>query len=1330
MPRRSEKQSSSSRRGWGSRSRSRGRRNSSSGSNANNNNNNNNRRGGSNRDNNYYDHDDDNYDGSIDQHQHRYQQQRRQQPDFVVTVESPSSAGLINDDIISSPARNSTLTGATGHHFNYMNSPSSQQSQQSPTPQLPTPIRSKGLLTGNISSLFRRASSSGKETATTVPMTQQQQQQQQHGPGYTAPLPVSPPNSAAGRSPPTSPPRFVHSSSSTNNNKHNKDSIVPNQDGKHKHRLFYSNADDDDSQDSFETRTRSGLSNENRNRNHNKTNKNRTRGGTTTSNTTKHHHQYGRYHPHSRGGGGSTTAAAAAANTNKSIASSVGGDTFENSTYGGYTYTTAGTDYTEGSSSYDPSHTRNDGTDGPNNAGGPSTTILRYRGFSTSIKSLFLDEALVCASMGCFGLILSNRTEYLLQLRNDRRGVQWGRSTSRRTLPSRIVAYALLLTLLLIGVTFVVWGFGSDNAGNPFANTWYNTGTTTSSNKNSGSSSSSSSNNNNNNNNYNNNNWDDGWNAVGADDDNNNNNNNNDDDAVANDDGGNNNNNNDDANANNNDDGANNNNNYNYNNGYQQLYSNNGNSGWWNGNYYNSENDDYYTSYYSKYNVNGNNNYNNNGGDRQLDSAFKRPHPVHGVFKIRDMKEGLWEPALDFLSDEWYRPYEQKLLLLLQEEEETNVRVLQSYYTDDATETNDTQRRRDLASDLRFSFFIVFLIVLGVLGRRRRMRTRYYLVRARAQEDHLFYASSGTGLKRVGFQDSREDQYEGACSHTLCGCYPVDPPKEGDEIEDEVQVDDEGVSQRKKKPHNEDCVSRGFNCILGLCCGFICKCWFQCLSICALAQEAREIRLLVPTRFQRIDYITHQPFHEYQKDVNDLRKGWLGKSRQKSGFMPHFNALSRLSRYILTLFIFVTLLIVGTLLFNPRASFSWPDAVILLATFLQSFLVIWIVHWIFHKSDLSLDAVIKMFAAGFVIAVPAAFFFEGLLVNITLVTAYMVYGMGELINGDGFMTWVIQHYRLLWILGEIFNAYVVAAVTEELCKYYTFRCVEHPDLIFLTGLVSTAQDERALEGGVVKYPFSSHQVQRTNQRNPYDDEASQYSRGSHRSKTSKSATLETENDDDMYDEEPDVRTYRQKAAAVTTAMISVAVGLACAENFLYVFLLGGTSSGASSAASDATGGSYLEEWIVLLFRSIFPVHALAAAMQSVNMVRKFVETDEVNGHRIGVGRIILPAVIMHGSFDAILLGINVFIETSWDNYLERNAGVVDPENPPYNPVVVNGVAWFSIIMVMLLGMAWYIRENRNQRARLILLEEQEKAREIGSPAYTSPGPNPSEVELV
>jgi len=921
----------------------------------------------------------------------------------------------------------------------------------------------------------------------------------------------------------------------------------------------------------------------------------------------------------------------------------------------------------------------------------PSTTILRYRGFSTSIKSLFLDEALVCASMGCFGLFLSNRTEYLLQLRNERRGVKWGRTASRRTLPSRIVAYALLLTLVLIGATFVIGGFGSNsNSTNPFSfNNGYNKG---------GSSSSSSYNDDYvNQNQYNNINDDGGNDDAKYNVDDYNDNNANDDNGGANDDA----NNNVDDNAN--DDG--------------NVANDDGNVANDDANVANDDagNNDYY------YGGGNNNEYYNNGG-RHLDHLkTNKPHQQHcvnGVFKIRDMKEALWEPTIDFLSDEWYRPYEE--------------RNLQSYAyvnSNDDYSSQSSSSTRDTASDLRISLVFAFLIVLGILGRRRRMRTRYYLVRARAQEDHLFYASSGSGIKRIGFQDSREDQYEGACSHTLCGCYPKDPPREGDEVEDEVQVNDDGVSQRKKKPHHEDCVGRGFNCLLGLCCGFMCKCWFQCLSICALAQEAREMRLLVPTRFQRVDYITHQPFHEYQKEVNDLRQGWMGRTRKKSGIMPHINALSRLSRYILFLSISLSSIIGATLYFNPRASFSWPDVIILSATFLQSFLVLWIVHWIFHKSDLSLDAVIKFFSAGFVIAVPSAFFFEGVLVNFTLISAVVGYGLGQLVGGDTFVEWVSQHYRLLWILVEIFNAYIVATVTEELCKYYTFRCVEHPDLIFLTGLVSTTQDERALEGGVVKYPFSSHQVQRTNARNPYDDDASVYSKSSHRSRASgKNANLDPE-EDEFEEDEQDVRTFQQKAAAVTTAMICVAVGLACAENFLYVFLLGGTSGGSDSDDGSSSDG-YLQEWIVLFFRSIFPVHALAAAMQSVNMIRKFVETGTDNGHRIGVGRIIMPAVIMHGTFDAILLGINVYIETSWDNYLEANAGNIDNDNPtPYNSFVVNLVAWFSITFVMLAGFVWYYREHRRQRLRLIEMEEHERG--LGSPGYVNPRVPPiTDVELV
>ena len=953
-------------------------------------------------------------------------------------------------------------------------------------------------------------------------------------------------------------------------------------------------------------------------------------------------------------------------------------------------------------------------------------TILRYRGFSTSLKSLFLDEALVCASMGCFGLILSNRTEYLLQIRNDRRGVRWGRSTSRRALPSRIVAYALLMTFVMIALTFVIWGFGTNNSYSSNRNFadgfydgyddtddvgeteqyqeddgYYNNGNGAYYNGNNDDAAAAQNDDGGNQNyNYNN---DDAYAYANNDDANNDDANANNDDANANNDDANANN--DDANANNDDANANN----------DDANANNDDA--------NANNDDANANNDDANNANGGDDYYNRRNmvqekDTTTTIMKQCPHRPNGIFKIRDLNEGLWIPAVDFLKEEWHS------------QQNDDRRNLEDYGT--SSTTTDQAKKRDLAADLRHSFILVFLVVLGILGRRRRMRTRYYLVRARAQEDHLFYASSGVGVKRVAFQDSREDQYEGACSHTLCGCYPTDPPKEGDEIDDAVEVSDDGVTQRKKKRHHEDCVSRGFDCLVQLCCGALCKCWFQCLSISALAQEAREIRLLLPTRFQRIDFITHQPFYEYQKHLNDLRRGWLGKTRGKSGMLPHFNALSRLSRFILGGFFITFVVILATLLLNPRASFSWPDAVVLIATFLQSFFVIYLVHWLFHKSDLSLDAVIKFFAAGFLIAVPSAFFFEGLLVNITLTTAWIGYSLAQAIGGETFVNWFISYYRILWILAELVNAYLVAAVTEELCKYYTFRCVEHPDLIFLTGLDRSSQDDRAIQGGLVKYPFGSHQVQQSNKDFADDMSVGNMSRASHRSvkgKIEQDTLHPSTTDDEFYEDEHDVRTHLQKAAAVTTGMICVAVGLACAENFIYVFLLGG-------AGANGSKGGIMEEWIVLLFRSVFPVHALAAAMQSVNMIRKFVECDNDNSHRVGVGRIILPAVIMHGSFDAVLLAINVFIETSWDAYLEANEGDIDINNPPYNPIIVNIVAWTSVIFVMLSGLFWYYRENRNQRLRLILLEQKKNAMETDSAPYTNPSElgsprrTTSELELV
>ena len=994
------------------------------------------------------------------------------------------------------------------------------------------------------------------------------------------------------------------------------------------------------------------------------------------------------------------------------------------------------------------------------------SAVVRYRGFSTSIQSLFLDEPLVCASMGCFGLILSNRTEYLLELRNERRGLLGGggrrtrstaagagagsAGTTKSRLPSRMVAYGLVLTIVLMFSTFLVWGFGSSDsmaADYMQGYDYYDDGYDNNNNNNNGAAQQNYYDDqyNNNNNNANDNEqeenfWDDYLQNNNQNAYNNGYNNNNNQNYYYNDDDGGNNNQNDDGNNNNNDDAGDDGN-------YNQANNDDDDGGGGGGN------DDAY--YY--YNDDGNRrglvviDSTNEAAASFLSSSSSSslvntptvaiPHPLHGIFKLRDYQENLWNPVVHALVEEWNREVAHEKQVQQQQQRRRNHRRrtedaaaynnYASSYADDTYSTGDDQsyaddaystsesssssfsypirnkRSRDTGAMVRMALLCTFLLFLAVMGRRRRMRTRFYIVRARAQEDHLYYASSDRAARRrVRFDDTREDQYEGACSHTLCGCYPVDEVEESAN-DQQVEVSDKGVFRRKKRPHHEDIVARGFNCLMASCCGFLCKCWCQCLSICALAQEAREIRLLLPPRYQRIDFITHQPFHEYQKNVNDLRRGWLGKGRRLSGIAPHYNALSRLSRYIVIIFLVSLIAIVTTLIFNPRAVFSWQDALVLIVTFLQSFLVLFIVHGIFHKSDLSLDAVIKLFAAGFLIAVPTAVFFEGLIVNVMLFFSWLFYLIGNFLAGEMFSQFVFDHWRLIWIIGELFNAYIVAAITEEICKYYTFRAVEHPDLVFITGLQREEQDETAVDGGLVKYPFASHQIQKYIRA---DDAsvASRVSSSSRRSSPKKrreGLLHRTGTTDEEYDEdEADIRTFRQKAMAITTGMISVAVGLACAENFLYVFVLGG-AMGNSNDGNRSSG--LIDAWLVLFFRSLFPVHALAAAMQSINMIRKFVESDDDHGHRIGIGRVILPAVILHGSFDAVLMAINVFVETSWDNYLEEGGDLED--GPPYNAYLVNLVAVISVTVIMVAGILWYFRENRNQRLRLILLEEREKA---------------------
>ena len=562
---------------------------------------------------------------------------------------------------------------------------------------------------------------------------------------------------------------------------------------------------------------------------------------------------------------------------------------------------------------------------------------------------------------------------------------------------------------------------------------------------------------------------------------------------------------------------------------------------------------------------------------------------------------------------------------------------------------------RSSLNAVRTFLVVTFLIVFGTVGRRRRSRTRYFMIKAKLYDDRLYgrdlpmvalsqthskvseIAMSLSGEGQIQEQLSRDEfkqwtteiakceelPSEAGTAHALCGCYPTDtaahnyrskksslPTVFDEEEEDDITRDNECKFLYRK-------LSKWF-------CGKWCNRWVQCLGMCALAQEARETKLLVPKLAQRLDYLTHQPWYEYESQMQQLRQN------QVTSFKAHMKIISKLSRYILLSSMWSVLLTVLTVYLTVE-NFGYGNASVLFFTFGISFLVIYVVQWHHHRFTLSLDAVIKLFAAGFVLAVPTAYIVEGILQTIILCFSLALYLVLSLFRLTFLLNGFVS-YALL-IFGELINAFIIAAVTEELTKYLVYRCVEHPDLMLWSDYVDENEE-------MITVTPSDANTNNINQK----------------------LTISR-----------DERTNVTRAASITIAMVTVAVGLACAENVVYVYLAGGSR--------------VQEEIIVLLARSIFPIHAMCAAIQSIGVVLRDIERRS----EYHLGKIVLPAILLHGGFDAILMIMGVLEEQ-------------DNENEWYGADIV---AWCSIFIILGASITWYRRESRAQMERLRQLDEQE-----------------------
>lgn len=114
----------------------------------------------------------------------------------------------------------------------------------------------------------------------------------------------------------------------------------------------------------------------------------------------------------------------------------------------------------------------------------------------------------------------------------------------------------------------------------------------------------------------------------------------------------------------------------------------------------------------------------------------------------------------------------------------------------------------------------------------------------------------------------------------------------------------------------------------------------------------------------------------------------------------------------------------------------------------------------------------------------------------------------------------------------------------------------------------------------------------------------------------------------------------------------------------------------------------ISEIATLIVKSLFPVHPIAAAIQSLYVCRRDLEKDP----SVGLGRIVLPSMIFHGTYDFLLL----IITDSWERGHKEQYFYQEGNN-------INGVAIASFCVsffMVLAGGLHYMFSSKAQYARL------------------------------
>lgn len=479
-------------------------------------------------------------------------------------------------------------------------------------------------------------------------------------------------------------------------------------------------------------------------------------------------------------------------------------------------------------------------------------------------------------------------------------------------------------------------------------------------------------------------------------------------------------------------------------------------------------------------------------------------------------------------------------------------------------------------------------------------------------------------------------------AHALCSCFANDVVYTTNMTDRDLNPDGSTRLMHQRPP--ADLCRCLWNTLLGSCCGVLCGSWWQCCGMCAIAQEDRELRHLFDKKDLQVDFITFEPYTSYMGRLQELRQN------QIKSLWLHGKAISQLSKNLLTILMLALLWLTSVALLNLDPQFHAINLAVVIATFSQAFLIIYFVQWNRNRFDLSLDAVIKYFSSGFVFCTFMAMVYEMLVSSVLgAITYIIVLGgiSGEVtpnMTGDDLHALVKQYAKDhvgIFAVFVFLNAFVVAALVEELSKYFGFWMVEHPDLMDVKDLAPIVVD----------------------------------------SNTDEAAPVAT-----------NTRTLQTRAAATTIAMVAVAAGFACSENLLYVFVY--------------TPPTVTNEISTLVARSLFPVHPLCAAIQSLGVVRRDLEGDT----KSQLGRILFPAILLHGAFDFVLMFLALLAASKKPVTTLPPGGSDDVDDAFRHPNdsdsdVGGALPLLVSVGLVVIGFSYYGYASALQRKRLLELEQ-------------------------